>query len=119
MTESVSLRASRVTPASPISVAVITCLDRVRVLLAAPFVIRDPALTSDKAGHVSSPDISPAFGGPRSRGRQPGYSLSEGGQRACPDRMLLDTRVLDLLGLRFVLRNAVLENRLHPGFLSG
>ena len=84
MTESVSLRARLGTPALPISIAVITCLDRVRVLLAAPFVIRDPALTSDEAGHVSSPDISPTFGGPRSRGRRPGYSLSESGAAGLP-----------------------------------
>ena len=82
-TESVSLRARLGTPALPISVAVIACLDRVRVLLAAPFVIRDPALTSDQAGHVSGPDT-------RSR---------RAGQRACPDRMLLDPKALDFLGL--------------------
>ena len=82
--ESNSLHAGLGTLALPISVAVNTCLDRVRVSLAAPFVIRDPALSSDEAGHVSSPDISPTFGGPRSRGRQPGYSLSESGAAGLP-----------------------------------
>lgn len=50
MTESISLRASRATLAFPISVAVITCLDRVCVLIAAPCVIRDLAPTGVEVG---------------------------------------------------------------------
>ena len=87
VTESVRLRACLVPPAFPISVKVITCPDRVRALIAAPFVIRNLALTSVEVGYVSSPGISPTFGGSRDRGRQPGYWLSESGAAGQPDRL--------------------------------
>lgn len=98
MTESVSLRARLGTPALPISVAVITCLDRVRVLLAAPFVIRDPALTSDEVATspVRTPHQHSAVQG--AAVASPDTGSRRAGQRACPSRMLPEPRALELLG---------------------
>lgn len=57
VTESISLRASRVTLAFPTSVAVITYLDRVCVLIAAPNVIGDLALASVEVGGMMHREI--------------------------------------------------------------